>query len=110
MNLLRNFFGQMTDTIWSSDSIRTIEHTGDKDESIAGIPRGVDPFFPHKCVGGVPGTINIWHGRTDNDGDEYACDDQETTNVTSHWERFVSEHDQSAAQPNANQITDKYVP
>lgn len=100
----------MTDTVGCSDSVCAVQHAGDENKSIACVTGGVDPIFPHKSICRISRTIDVWHGRAHDDCDEDTGDDQEATDVTGHWKCSVTKHNQSAAQPDADEIADEYVP
>lgn len=100
----------MRGAVGSSNTVSAVEHSCNKDEPLARIPRSILPFAPDKVVGRVRLTIHIGHDCTDDYADEDTGKDEKHAKVSDVREEPVQEKDDAAADPSANDESDEDVP
>lgn len=100
----------MRGAVRGSNTVSAVEHSCNKDEPLARIPRSILPFAPDKVVGRVRLTIHIGHDCTDDDGDEDTGKDEKHAKISDVREKPVQEKDDTAADPGADDKADEDVP
>ena len=96
----------MSDDIWSANGVSAVQHTEQKDESVARVPCRIGPLSPHKGVG----SVHRRHGCADNDGNQNAGNDKESPSLLQHREDPIGKKHAETSQPIDNDISNKDVP
>ena len=100
----------MRGAVGCSNTVSAVEHSCNKDESLARVPRSILPIAPDEIVGRIRLTIHIGHDCTDDYADEDTGKDEKHAKVSDVREEPVQEKDDAAAYPSANDEADEDVP
>lgn len=96
-NIPRDFLGKMRNAVGAADGKCAVEHTGSKDESVAGVSCLVDPVLPHKVVRRMMEALRAGHGGAGDNGDDDAGNDEEDAKRPDGRKRSVGvQHDTAA--------------
>lgn len=109
-HLLRNFFRQMGGTIRVPNTVCTIQHASNKNESLALVSSPVLPGTPDEIVGRIRLVVDVRHGGTDDDGDEDTGQNKEHADVADMGKNAVHEKNDKTANPRADDEAHEDLP
>lgn len=75
----------MRRAIGVTDTIGAVEHSGDENESLAGISRLIRPSAPDVLVRRILGSVDMWHHGTYDDCHEHTGENEKATRATDEW-------------------------
>lgn len=101
---------QVGNDIWGANGEGTIKHAQAERKSIARIACFILPLAPHESVRSIAKTFRMRQYSTNEDGDEYTGNNQETSDSFNGRKSSVGKHDNDAARPRADKICYEYLP
>lgn len=111
-HVLGDFFRNMSDTVYRTDRISTVEHASKKNEAITRIARLILPFCPDegiRCISRPIRSPTRHNGAYDNCNEKICYDEERSKSANRRQDGLAKHHNETAAEGN-DQITDKDMP